>query len=303
MSYEDKLSAFLGKLQDNDLLAALQHLLQWKSRRDIQTSGWVCICSKCCFEVSVGNSTRIWWILSEKGKLMKRSSKYYHNTRGFAAGIAEYFPGCSTFFQPNEVLRSLKAEKERRGVVFTNAGSVQPPNDDDIITNPQNLHVGAISAEQPQSRQNIELSNDFFVGDNDFPLEIGPHGSEDDMSQLLEGLPRYYSADSSSLSFPWHIDNSIGTIIITMPSPAFTIDNNLAIELLDPQFLQDRNFLELVNDKEAFSSHCDSLKQQQTGFFRIQMNVFDVLLMANPVPHRVSPITAGDRISIIIFLE
>jgi hypothetical protein len=72
-----------------------------------------------------------------------------------------------------------------------------------------------------------------------------------------------------------------------MPSPSFSSHNNLAVEVIDPMFLQESKFLSLVDDKYVFSSHCESLKEQQTGFFRFKLNVCNILKMANPVPQRV----------------
>lgn len=112
----------------------------------------------------------------------------------------------------------------------------------------------------------------------------------------------YYSVDTESRSFPWHVDSALATIVITMPSPAFSTNSDLSLELIDPLFLKEKAFLGVVDDKEKFSSFCGSLKEKGEGFFRFKLDVFDMVIMANPVPHRVSSITEGDRISIVTFI-
>jgi hypothetical protein len=64
------------------------------------------------------------------------------------------------------------------------------------------------------------------------------------------------------------------TIIVTMPSPSFSSNNNVAVEVIDPLFLKESNFLSLVDDKHVFSSHCESLKEQHEGFFSFQDECF-----------------------------
>ena len=80
------------------------------------------------------------------------------------------------------------------------------------------------------------LDLDIFVKLNSF---LGRLHKADFCLRVKSVFLRYYNADSDSLSFPWHIENAFATIIITMPSPSFSSHNNLAVEVIDPMFLQE----------------------------------------------------------------
>lgn len=114
---------------------------------------------------------------------------------------------------------------------------------------------------------------------------------------------RLYDSETESRGLAWHVDGALATIVITMPSPAFCHDNESRFEVIDPSHVRDKTFLASYCDAHQFSSSCELLKEKEEGVFSFDLNVFDFLIMANPVPHRVSPIKKGDRISIVFFLD
>ena len=56
---------------------------------------------------------------------------------------------------------------------------------------------------------------------------------------------RFYNSESESRGLSWHVDGSLATIIITMPSPAFSPENDSHIEVIDPSLVPD-NFFSLT---------------------------------------------------------
>jgi hypothetical protein len=64
-----------------------------------------------------------------------------------------------------------------------------------------------------------------------------------------------------------------------MPSPAFSTKNDLSFEVIDPLFLKQKTFLKFVDDKDSFSSFCGALKEKGKGFFRLKLDVFDMVII------------------------
>jgi len=187
MSNGSCLSAFVEKLTDQAIAAALRHLRRWQSTRDIQVGEWVCICRKCCFEVSEG---RIWWALPEKGTLLKRRAKYHHNSKGFSLGIGEYFPGYSTFFSPHEVLRTLEQQLLRR----------IPRSNDDGVPLPQ---VPSNVVEVNGCNWAIENGRDIHHRSSAEAVEGWGHPISDDYDgYLADGGPRMDVFDQLSAGLP-----------------------------------------------------------------------------------------------------
>lgn len=113
---------------------------------------------------------------------------------------------------------------------------------------------------------------------------------------------RYYNSETGSLSMPWHVDSALATVIITLPSFDFVLEETSHLEVIDPSFLSDKSFLHNISDKIEFSSRCEALKNENEAYFTIHLDVFDIFIMANPMPHCVSQIRKGDRLTVVLFL-
>lgn len=120
------------------------------------------------------------------------------------------------------------------------------------------------------------------------------------------GLPIYKETtrkqlvDPENRSYPVHIDPGCFTVVLTMPTKNFSKEGAQELLLYDPQCKLAKSWKEGIEVGEHGRQIAKAIEEAGE---RIALKIlpFEYAIMANPLPHAVSQLYEGDRLSIILF--
>jgi hypothetical protein len=106
-------------------------------------------------------------------------------------------------------------------------------------------------------------------------------------------------AHDSARCYPVHADTGEFTVVLTLPMPNYDEAGGMELEIIDPAALEKGRWID--TDKDEMTAVAEEM-MKEGKVHSVKIHPWEYVVMANPLMHRVTSITKGERLTLIFFL-